>query len=67
MILGLDEKFTSLSTRSVQDIFKLLSFYATILDYEYRGGMESGQESEGGLWSDYLEKVIKEVGRGIYR
>jgi hypothetical protein len=66
-ILGPDEKFTNLSTRSVQGIFKLLSFYATILDYGYRGEMESGQESEGGLWGDYLEKAIKEVGRGIYR
>lgn len=28
--------------------------------------MESGEQSEGGLWGDYLEKVIKEVARGIY-
>jgi hypothetical protein len=65
--LGPDEKFTNLSTRSVQGIFKLISFYATILDYRYRVEMESGEQPEGGLWGDYLEKVIKEVGRGIYR
>jgi hypothetical protein len=29
-ILGPDEKFTNLSTRSIQGIFKLISFYATI-------------------------------------
>lgn len=66
-ILGPDEKFTNLSTRSVQGIFKLISFYATILDYGYRVEMESEEQSEGGLWGNYLEKVIKEVGRGIYR
>jgi hypothetical protein len=66
-ILGPDEKFTNLSTRSVQGIFKLISFYATILDYGYRAEVNSGQEGDGGLWSDYLKKVIKEVGSDIYR
>lgn len=66
-ILGPDEKFTNLSTRSVQGIFKLISFYATILDYGYRAEVDSGQEGDGGLWSDCLEKVIKEVGSDIYR
>jgi hypothetical protein len=66
-ILGPDEKFTNLSTRSVQGIFKLISFYATILDYGYRVEMNSGQDSNGGLWGDYLEKIITKVGSGIYR
>ncbi|KAF2811517.1 uncharacterized protein BDZ99DRAFT_518778 [Mytilinidion resinicola] len=47
-ILGPDEKFMNLSTRSVQGIFKLIIFYATILDYGYRVELESGQESGGG-------------------
>ncbi|PVH97236.1 hypothetical protein DM02DRAFT_658470 [Periconia macrospinosa] len=34
-ILGPDEKFANLSTRAVQGIFKLIRFYATILDYGY--------------------------------
>lgn len=62
-ILGPDEKFTNLSTRSVQGIFKLVSFYAAILGYGYEVDMDSGQELVGGLWGDYLEKAIKEVGR----
>lgn len=66
-ILGPDEKFTNLSTRSVQGIFKLISFYATILDYGYRAQLDSGQESDGGLWGDYLEKIVKEVSKCIYR
>jgi hypothetical protein len=66
-ILGPDEKFTNLSTRSIQGIFKLISFYATILDYGYRVETDSEQGAGGGLWGDYLEKVINEVGRGIYR
>jgi hypothetical protein len=62
-ILGPDEKFTNLSTRSVQGIFKLARFYATILDYGYRVEMNSGQDSNGGLWGDYLEKIIMKIGR----
>ena len=62
-ILGPDEKFTNLSTRSVQGIFKLISFYAITLDYGYRVEMESGDN-----WrEDSGARVIKEVGRGIYR
>ncbi|KAF2459139.1 hypothetical protein BDY21DRAFT_420389 [Lineolata rhizophorae] len=62
-ILGPDEIFINLSTRSVQGIFKLIRFYATILDYGYQVEMNDGQESEGGLWDDYLKKVLGEVGR----
>jgi hypothetical protein len=64
-ILGPDEKFTNLSTRSVQGIFKLISFYATILDYGYRVEIDSGQDSNGGLWGNYLEKIITKVSSGI--
>lgn len=64
-ILGPDEKFTNLSTRSIQGIFKLISFYATILDYGYRAEVDGGQASDGGLWRDYLEKIIEELGRDI--
>lgn len=60
-ILGPDENFTNLSTRSVQGIFKLMSFYATILDYGYQE-MNSGQELERGLWGDYMRKVTEAVG-----
>lgn len=61
-ILGPDEKFMNLSTRSVQGIFRLISFYATILDYGYGENTASGEGSEGGLWVDFLKKVTKEIG-----
>ncbi|RMZ71957.1 ribonuclease h [Pyrenophora seminiperda CCB06] len=66
-ILGPDEKFGNLSTRSVQGIFKLISFYATILDYGYRVEMNSGHDSNGGPWGDYLEKIITNMSSGIHR
>lgn len=65
-ILGPDEKFANISTRSVPGIFKLIIVYATILDYGYQEENENGQESEGGLWGGYLEKVFKEIARGIH-
>jgi len=60
-ILGPDEKFTSLSTRSVQGIFKLISFYGAILDYGYRIESKSEQGPRG-LWGDFLEEVIENLG-----
>jgi len=63
-VLGPDEKFGNLSTRSVHGIFKLIRFYATILDYGYEE-TSHGQESERGLWSDALRKGIDEIGRGV--
>lgn len=60
-ILGPDEKFTNSSTRSVQGIFKLISFYATILDYGYQVEKENGREVDGGLWGDYWRKLLKKL------
>lgn len=61
-ILGPDEKFTNLSTRSVQGIFKLISFYGIILDYGYRVETVNGLEREGGLWGDYLASIADNLG-----
>ncbi|KAH8726886.1 hypothetical protein GQ44DRAFT_770815 [Phaeosphaeriaceae sp. PMI808] len=48
-ILGPDEKFgADLSTRTVQGIFKLISLYATILDYGYPSETMNRQETDGG-------------------
>lgn len=59
-ILGPDEKFANLSTRSVQGIFTLISFYGAILAYGYRIETKSEQGPKG-LWGDILEEVIKNL------
>lgn len=58
-ILGPEEDFEKLSTRSVQGIFKLVRFYGTILDYGSRERMSSGnnqKESFGvTIWRNHNE------------
>ncbi|KAF1994105.1 hypothetical protein P154DRAFT_476490 [Amniculicola lignicola CBS 123094] len=58
-ILGPDEKFTNLSTRSVQGIFKLIKFYGGILDYGYKTDEESEHEGEEGLWGQFLGRIFE--------
>lgn len=58
-ILGPDEKFTNLSTRSVEGIFKLAKFYAGVLDYGYQ--TEDGDEGEEGLWGEYLGRIVRQL------
>lgn len=52
-VLGPDEMFLNLSTRSPQGICKLIVMYSIILDYGY--ATEAGE----GLWNGYLRKVIE--------
>jgi hypothetical protein len=60
-ILGPDEEFTKLSTRSVEGIFKLIKFYAGLLDYGYRADGESEHEGEKGLWGEYMGRIARAV------
>ncbi|KAF1973269.1 hypothetical protein BU23DRAFT_554247, partial [Bimuria novae-zelandiae CBS 107.79] len=60
-ILGPDEKFTNLSTRSIQGIFKLIKFYAGILDYGYGADRGSEHEGEEELWEEYIGRIAKAV------
>lgn len=48
MILGPDEKYSNLSTRSVQGIFKLVMFYVTISDYGYSAEGKDGPDMAEG-------------------
>ncbi|KAF1968775.1 hypothetical protein BU23DRAFT_540797 [Bimuria novae-zelandiae CBS 107.79] len=60
-ILGPDEKFTNLSTRSVQGIFKLIKFYAGILDYGYGADRESEHKGKEELWGEYIGRIARAV------
>lgn len=62
-ILGPDEKFANLSTRSVQGIFRLIRLYGSILDYGYQMDEGNGDEGEVGLWSEYLGRIFEAVSR----
>ncbi|CAN9171290.1 unnamed protein product [Alternaria alternata] len=62
-VLGPDERFASLSTRSVQGIFKLVRFYGRMLawgvDEEATANMQGA-----GLWDAFLSPVLKTLAKG---
>jgi hypothetical protein len=61
-VLGPDEKFAPLTTRSVQGIFKLLRLYGRMLEWGI--GKEASTRLEWGLWGAFLGPVLKTLAGG---
>ena len=62
-VLGPDEKFAGLSTRSVQGIFKLVRFYGRMLAWGF--DREAITNVHGtGLWEAFLGPVLESLGKG---
>ena len=61
-VLGPDEKFAHLTTRSVQGIFKLVRFYGRMLEWGF--GEEASTNMERGLWEGFLGPVLETLAKG---
>ncbi|RMZ69753.1 ribonuclease h [Pyrenophora seminiperda CCB06] len=62
-VLGPDEKFAHLTTRSVQGIFKLVRFYGRILEWGF--DREAITNMQGvGHWAGFLGPVLEKLGKG---
>ncbi|KAF5843981.1 hypothetical protein GGP41_003160 [Bipolaris sorokiniana] len=62
-VLGPDERFSSLSTRSVQGIFKLVRFYGRMLAWGVDEEATSGMQAAG-LWDAFLSPVLETLAKG---
>jgi hypothetical protein len=62
-VLGPDEKFASLSTRSVQGIFKLVRFYGRMLAWGVNEEATTNMQ-EAGLWDAFLSPVLETLAKG---
>jgi hypothetical protein len=61
-ILGPDENFLNLSTRSPQGILKLISLYGAILHYGCQPEVANEMGLSAGLWDEYLGEVLEKLG-----
>ncbi|CAI9635604.1 unnamed protein product [Alternaria burnsii] len=62
-VLGPDEKFASLSTRSVQGIFKLVRFYGRMLAWGVDEEATTNMQGAG-LWDAFLSPVLETLAKG---
>ncbi|CAN9196174.1 unnamed protein product [Alternaria alternata] len=62
-VLGPDEKFASLSTRSVQGIFKLVRFYRRMLAWGVDEEATTNMQGTG-LWDAFLSPVLETLAKG---
>lgn len=62
-VLGPDEKFAHLSTRSVQGIFKLVRFYGRMLAWGVNEEATTNMQ-EAGLWDAFLSPVLETLAKG---
>jgi hypothetical protein len=61
-VLGPDEKFAHLTTRSVQGIFKLARFYGRMLKWGF--DRQAVTDLHKGLWEGFLGPVLETSGNG---
>ena len=61
-VLGPDEKFVHLTTRSVQGIFKLARFYGRLLEWGF--DRQTVTDRHKGLWGGFLGPVLETLGDG---
>ena len=62
-VLGPDEKFVSLSTRSVQGMFKLVRFYGRMLAWGFNREAFTNMH-RAGLWEAFLGPVLETLAKG---